>query len=192
MYRIHTDKATLEQSSKSYAILKEELSKHINKFQELIKIRENQFKIISQRTYDTNRHLRMTSDIQSYNREWIINFSKEAANLISQLGLTEHIQYAYLHIIAEVIKSYQFTNKLKIQEIDYIIHRTFIRGKSSSTNNLIDLIIIAAYSFYNYKAVYTVINTDNNKAYTLESSIETLYGADMSITNMLYICELGM
>lgn len=187
MFKVYADNNFLEQGNVSYDKLNKGLNKYLDRFNSLIKDREQQLQAIGQRKYDTNNRLRMISDLNTYHREWLEQFSIEATNLINQLGLTEHLKYAYINIIERMVASKVFARQITGTEFDYTITGVKIKGASSKVSGLTDLLIMLAYHRYNYKATCNIIDTITKKVYNLECSIETLYGIDMSVVTELYI-----
>lgn len=187
MIKVNADNNTLNNANEAYKIVRSTLNEeHLGDFRNLINFRSDQFRRIESRNYDGNTN-KMISDITTYQRIWLEKFSLEAARVISQLGLSDYIPLAYMHIINNYIGSQRVAKKIKQDMFDCVIHRLYIEGKSSKVNNILDFVIMAAFSTVNYKTSFEIIDSSNGQLYNLESTIETLYGSDLSVTNMLYI-----
>lgn len=187
MIRVNTDNNTLNNANEAYKIVRSTLNEeHLGDFRNLINFRSDQLKRIASRNYEGNTN-KMVSDITTYQRIWLEKFKQEAARVISQLGLSDYIPLAYMHIINTYIGSQKVARRFKANMYDCVIHREFIEGKSSKVSSILDFVIIAAFSTINYKTSFEVIDSNSGQLYNIESTIETLYGSDLSVTNMLYI-----
>lgn len=187
MIKVNADNNTLNNANEAYKIVRSTLNEeHLGDFRNLINFRSDQFRKIESRNYGGNTN-KMISDITKYQRIWLEKFKQEAVRVVSQLGLSDYIPLAYMHIINNYIGSQKVARRFKANMYDCVIHREFIEGKSSKVSSILDFVIMAAFSTVNYKTSFEVIDSNSGQLYSLESTIETLYGSDLSVTNMLYI-----